>query len=414
MRPLLARMGASYLPLTAIVRFPFAMTIVGVLTLAVAARGSMQLAGITSAAVGLGIACFGPLLGAAADRFGQRPTLLLLGALNSVALAAMAWVAYSSLPDWAMFACSFLIGATVPQTSPLSRTRFLAAIDSALPVVQRPRAIQAVLAFESATDEVVFVFGPVVVGVLATAFGGWAPVVGASILTLCFVTAFALHRTSTLPRSAAHRAKALGPASELWAPLVLITVFGGLATGLFFGSMLTSLTAFMQDRGVAEQAGLLYGLMGVGSAVLAISVAWLSPRISLRVRWLAFAAIIGLGTALLQTVHDLTGMAWTLGFLGLGIGPLLVTLYGFAATRTPEGRSATVMSMMGTGIMVGQSISTATTGVIADNLGTSLALLMPFVAACLAMGTGVVNFFMTPPRPERLRSRRNRSGAVGE
>ncbi len=372
------------------------MMVVGVLTLAVSARGSVEIGGLTSAMIGAGVACFGPLIGAAADRYGQRPTLLVVGAVNSAMLGALAWIAFSPLPAWTMLLASFAVGATAPQTSPMSRSRLVAIIQNELPVPQRPRAVNSALAYESAADEVVFVFGPVVVGLLASAFGAWAPIAGAAVLTLIFVTAFALHRTSTPPKSAAERAETLSPVSGLWRPALLLTVFGIFATGLFFGSTLTSLTAFMADRGAAEAAGLLYGVMGVGSAVLAIGVAWFPARFTLRYRWIVSAALIAAGGVLLQTVHDVPGMVLALAVMGLGIGPLLVTIYGFGAARTPEGRSATVMTMLGSGIMVGQSFAAAVTGIVAQNLGTQAALALPLVSGVLILAAGMANRWITP------------------
>ncbi len=383
------------------------MMTVGVLTLAVAARGSVELGGITSAMVGLGVACFGPLLGAAADRFGQRPVLLAVAALNSVALGMLAWVAFTALPDWVMLLGSFAVGATAPQTSPMSRARLVTIIQSEISTEKRPRAMDSVLAYESAADETVFVFGPVIVGLLATAFGGWAPIAGAAVLTVVFVTGFALHRTSVPAKSAAERALTVAPAAQLRRPALLVTVFGIFAVGLFFGAMLTSLTSFMQDRGDPERAGLLYGVMGVGSALLAIGAAWFSPRFAPRYRWLCFAAVMVGGGAVLQTVDDVPGMLLSLAIMGLGIGPLLVTLYGFGAARTPEGREATVMTMLGSGIIVGQSLAAAITGIVAEQLGTQLALALPLTAAVLALLAGLVNFRLTPPgRSPSLRSER--------
>ncbi len=375
------------------------MMVVGVLTLAVAARGSVEIGGLTSAMVGLGVACVGPLIGAAADRFGQRSTLLISGAANSVALGALAWVAFSPLPVWAMLAGSFVVGATAPQISPMSRSRLVSIAQTKLPREQRPRTINATLAYESAADEVVFVFGPVIVGVLATVLGAWAPIVGAAVLTLVFVTAFAVHRTSPPARTAEQQRSELSPVSELWRAPLLVTVFGIFTVGLFFGSMLTSLTAFMQDRGVPEQAGLLYGVMGVGSAIFAIGMTWFSPRFTLRYRWLAFSALLVVGGVLLQTVHDVPSMVLSLVVLGTGIGPLLVTLYGFGAARTPQGRSATVMTMLGSGVIVGQSLAAAVTGIVAESVGTHASFVIPLLSVLLGLLAGAVNWKLTPSGP---------------
>lgn len=375
------------------------MMVVGVLTLAVAARGSVELGGLTSAMVGLGVACFGPLIGAAADRYGQRSTLLISGAVNSVALGALAWIAFSELPNIAMLAASFFVGATAPQISPMSRSRLVSIAQLELPREQRPRTINSTLAYESAADEVVFVFGPVVVGLLATTLGAWAPIVGAALLTVVFVTAFALHRTSPPARTAEQQKTALSPVSDLWRAPLLVTVFGIFTVGLFFGSMLTALTAFMQDRGAPEQAGLLYGVMGVGSALLAIGVTWFPPRFTLRYRWLAFSTLLVVGGVLLQGVRDVPSMVLSLSVLGVGIGPLLVTLYGFGAARTPLGRSATVMTMLGSGVIVGQSLAAAVTGAVAESISTQVSLLVPLISVLLGLTAGLVNWRLTPPGP---------------
>lgn len=372
------------------------MMVVGVLTLAVAARDSVELGGLTSAMVGAGVACFGPLIGAAADRFGQRTTLLAAGIANSLALGALAWIAFSPLPDVVMLGASFLIGATAPQVSPMSRSRLVSIAQTHLPASQRPRTINATLAYESAADEVVFVFGPVIVGVLAMTFGAWAPMAGAAVLTLFSVTAFALHRTSPPARVHTLHITDLAPTADLWRLPLLVTVAGIFGVGLFFGSMLTSLTAFMQDRGQADQSGLLYGVMGVGSAALAIGVTWFSPRFTLRYRWLVFAGMLVIGGVLLQTVTNVPTMILALAVLGLGIGPLLVTLYGFGADRTPAGRSATVMTMLGSAIIVGQSLASAVTGAVAESVSTQAALVLPLAAGVLTLLAGTVNWLFAP------------------
>lgn len=402
-RLLLSRVGIGYFPLALITRLPFAMMVVGVLTIVVAARGSIELGGITSAMTGLGCAVFGPLVGAAADRFGQKPTLLIGGAVNSVLLGLLAWVVFSPLPLWPVLVVAFLIGASTPQTSPMSRSRLVGIISHDLPVSTRPRLIGSVLAYESAADEVVFVFGPVIVGVLAATMGAWVPIAGAAVLTLFFVTAFALHPTSTPAKSAEERASTLAPRSALASPGLIVTVLGIFSVGMYFGSMLTSLTAFMQDRGEAESAGLLYGAMGVGSAILALSVALLPPRFTLSARWLVFAALIVAGGLLLQVTDGIAGIVTSLVVMGFGIGPTLVTLYGFGAQRSPEGRSNTVMMMLGSGIMVGQSAAAAVTGMVAGALGTDVALTLPLVAAVCILIAGAANWWLSRrDRPHRI------------
>ena len=394
--------GFPYFLIAFIARLPFAMMVVGVLTVVVAARGSLSLGGLTSAAVGLGTACFGPLLGAAADRFGQRAVLVVLALANGAMLLLFTLVVYGTAPDGFVLLAAVGIGATAPQVAPLSRSRLVTIIGERMPESRRARTVSGTMAYESAADETVFVFGPFLVGILASAIAPWAPLVGAAVLTVLFVGAFALHpsgRHVSADRDAAGRAPSA--VSDLFRPQLLIVVLGILGVGIFFGTMLTSLTSFMADRGAAEQAGLLYGVMGVGSAALALGVAWLPAAFSLRARWLVFSGILLAGTLLLGFVDSPGTMMVALGIMGIGIGPTLVTQYSFGAARSPRGRSATVMTMLGSGVVVGQSLGAAVAGEIAESVGTSAALVLPMVAAAIAFAAGVATWFRSREHPRR-------------
>lgn len=392
--------GLPYFLIAFIARLPFAMMVVGVLTVVVSARGSLSLGGLTSAAVGLGTACFGPLLGAAADRFGQRTVLLILAIANGAMLVIFTLVVYTGGADALVLIAAFGIGATAPQVAPMSRSRLVTMIADRMPEALRTRTVSGTMAYESAADETVFVFGPFIVGILASALAPWAPLIGAAVLTVVFVGAFALHPSARAV--SVHRdedGRAPSKVSELFSPHLLIVVVGILGVGMFFGTMLTALTSFMADRGAPEQAGLLYGVMGVGSAILALGVAWLPVRFSLRARWLLFSGILLGGSLLLLLVDSPAMMMVALAIMGIGIGPTLVTQYSFGAARSPLGRSATVMTMLGSGIVVGQSLGAAVAGELAENVGTGSALVLPIIAAGVAFTAALVNWPLSATRP---------------
>lgn len=395
---LLRETGFAYFPIALIARLPFAMMVVGILTLVVSARGSLALGGLTSAMTGLGTALIGPLLGAAADRFGQRRVLLISGTVNSLLLLAIAWLAFAAVPDAALLAVAFAIGATMPQVAPLSRSRLVGIIGRSFSKDRRASVVGGTMAYESAADEIVFVFGPVIVGLLATTMSPAAPVIGAGVLALVFVSAFALHPTASVAAPAHGERPAQAPARELARPALVATVVGTLGMGLFFGAMLTSLTAFMSERGAPEEAGLVYGAMGIGSAALALGVALFPARFTLAARWLVFAGILVAGTLALPFVHTVGAMTVCLLIIGIGIGPTLVTQYSLAAGRSPMGRSATVMTMLGSAVVVGQSAASALTGLLAESAGASAALLLPIGAALVVLGAGVVNGVLSRSR----------------
>jgi hypothetical protein len=326
--------------------------------------------------------------------------LILLTIANSAMLIVFTLVVYSPAADALVLLAAVGIGATAPQVAPMSRSRLVTIISERMPEEQRVRTTSSTMAYESAADETVFVFGPFLVGIAASVIAPWAPLVGAAVLTVAFVGAFALHpsgRHVSAERGSDGRAPS--SAAELVRPQLLVVVVGILGVGLFFGATLTSLTAFMADRGAPEQAGLLYGVMGIGSAALALGVAWFPPRFSLRARWLVFAGILLLGALLLAFVDSTDGITAVLAVMGIGIGPTLVTQYSFGAARSPLGRSATVMTMLGSAVIVGQSIGAAVTGEVAQSLGTTSALLLPACAAAIVFVAGVLNWFASRTRP---------------
>lgn len=387
---LLTTVGWSYFPLAFIGRLPFAMTVVGVLTLVATVRGSYAEAGLTSAFVGIGGAVFGPVLGAFADRWGQRPVLLVAAGLNAAALVLLTALVYADVPVTAVLFAALLVGASSPQLSPMSRSRLVAILVHTLPAERHPKAISGTMSYESMADELVFVFGPVLVGLLAFALAPWAPLVVAAALTVLFVGGFALHPTARAAERGAGSTRAPAPVGALLNPSVLVLVAGTFAVGVFFGAALTSLTAFMGVYAEVSQAGIVYGAMGIGSAAFALGVVLLPQRFGLGARWLTFAVVALAASLLLPTIDSVPVMALALLATGLGIGPVLVTLFSLASVRSPAGRSTTVLTMVGGGVILGQSLSSALTGAVAESAGHSASFLIVVGAtAVLVLLAGV-------------------------
>jgi hypothetical protein len=67
--------------------------------------------------------------------------------------------------------------------------------------------------------------------------------------------------------------------------------------------------------------------------------------------------------------------------MGLGIGPTLVSLFTLGTERSPLGRVATVMTMLGSAVTVGQAAAAAIVGLVEPRLGAEAALVAPVIAA---------------------------------
>lgn len=394
--------GWSYFPLAFIGRLPFAMTVVGVLTLVATVRGSYAEAGLTSAFVGIGGAVFGPVLGAFADRWGQRPVLLVAAGLNAAALILLTALVYADLPVAVVLLAALLVGASSPQLSPMSRSRLVAILVRTLPAERHPKAISGTMSYESMADELVFVLGPVLVGLLAFALAPWAPLVVAAALTVLFVGGFALHPTARVAQPGPGATPPPAPVAALLHPSILVLVAGTFTVGVFFGAALTSLTAFMGAYAEVSQAGIVYGAMGIGSAAFALGVVLLPERFGLGARWLTFAAVALAASLLLPAIDSVPVMALALLITGFGIGPVLVTLFSLASVRSPAGRSTTVLTMVGGGVILGQSLSSALTGAVAESSGHSASFLIVVGATAVLVALAGVNGAMERQARSRL------------
>lgn len=393
--PLLA--GRSFIPLGLFARLPLAMLTVGALTLVTAVSGSYAVGGAAAGAVGIGSALGAPVLGALADRLGQRRVLVVSALFNTLAVAALILAAYlapggrelaGAVP---VLGAAFVAGASCPQVGPLARVRWMAL--SSPRAGGQPGDLDTALSYESTADELTFVLGPALVGVLASLASPWLPLALAAALTLTLVPAFAVHPTvRAVPRrpaptradAAAERqqrqALAPGPRAA-GAAAVGLPVLAMVCMGTFFGATQTSLSSFAAGFATSELAGLLYAVMGLSSAAAALSVAYWPQRFGVRGRWLACAALMTGFAALLQLPSTALPMILVLLVLGLPVGPLMVTVFAIGGQVAPAGKLGTVMTALASGVVAGTAVGSSVAGQLAQNVGYSAAFLVPVCAA---------------------------------
>lgn len=360
-------------------RLPVAMNVVGVLTLVAVARGSLAEAGIASATLGIASGIGAPLLGAAADRWGQRPVLTAVALVNTAALVGVVTAAFADVPLVVLSVACLIAGATIPQISSMARSRWMALL---VGDDRSRRRMSAAMSYEGMADELSFVGGPVLVGILGAGFGPAVPMLTAAAITLVFVIAFAWHPTAASVRPHPHPPSPERAGRPLgMRPLVALPIGGMFFMGAFFGAALVALTAFLRAQGLEEQTGLVYGCMGVTSAVSAIALVALPERIALATRWAVSASVLVVAAVCMSFVETVWGMVLVLLLVGAAAGALLVTLNSAGAAAAPPRRMATTMTLLASGIIVGQAIASAVTGGLAEHLGFPAAVGCLLVAA---------------------------------
>jgi predicted MFS family arabinose efflux permease len=249
------------------------------------------------------------------------------------------------------------------------------------------------LSYESTADEISYVVGPAAVGVLASLFGPVVPMVVAIALTALAVPAFALHPTGKLAVAPAADADPAARSSAGSQPaktgllrligIVAAPLLGTLGAGLFFGGTQASVTAAAGAAGSPQVSGLMYCVLGFGSAITALALVIVPDRISLTTRWRVLSAGQLLSACLFLAVTGLAPLTAVLALVGLFVGPTMVTVLTIGSDLAPLGREAMTMTLIQSGNVLGVAAGASLAGAIADAAGSRWAFIVPIVACAV-------------------------------
>ncbi|MFF5980808.1 MFS transporter [Streptomyces olindensis] len=360
-------------------RQPFAMLTISIVLLVQHTTGSYGAAGAAAAVTGVSMALFAPYSGRLADRYGQRAVLVpgvLLHALSGLTLTALALF---DAPLWAVFVAAVPTGASVPQVGPMVRARWGVKLkDSPL--------MTTAAAFESVTDELTFVVGPLLATALCTAVDPAAGLVTEASLTLIGGLLFAAQK-STQPSVADHGHARVEHASALRVPGVRVLIVTFLGIGTVFGGMQVSLAAFTESIGEPGLNGVLYGVFAAGnmlSGIVCGAIAWkAAPQRRLVIGYTALA----LTASGLWAAHSVLVLGG-LGFLvGMCIAPALITGYTLVESLVPAGARTEAFTWLTGAVALGQAAAVTVAGQLEDRFWGGAGFLVPMGGTVLALAT---------------------------
>lgn len=371
----------------ALARAPYAMLPLGLMTAFTASTGDLAIGGLATGAFSIATACCSPLIGRASDIWGQRRVLLTLIPLNSLGILSLFWAATTGLSGPLLFVLCALTGMTVVPVGSFTRARWVSANAG-------PKILSAAFSYESMADEFVFVLGPALVGVAASMAHPSSPLFLSFALMLLAGIPFALSSPRTdetpvkLKGDSATPVKHPSIAKVLWAVLPAIAAL--VSVGVFFGSAQAGTTARADLAGVGSQAGLIYAVMGVGSAIAALLVVVLPAAFRLSARFIVFSLGMGITITWVAFVEGIASTTWILALAGIFIGPTLVTAFSAAEGLAPAGGTAVAMTLMSSSVTVGVSIGSALGGSLAQDLGATASYLLGSGASVIVFAVGLV------------------------
>jgi MFS family permease len=378
-RRVLAMPGALAFSMSGLVaRLPISMVSLGIVLLVSSATGSYGIAGAVSASFLIAGAAFAVLQARLVDRLGQHRVLPWTVSVFAAGLAAMMWTVEAGLPSPAPQLCAAVAGGAMPQVGSCVRARWSY-------LVGDKRLLQTAFAFEAVVDETVFIVGPVLVTVLATAVHPLAGLSSAIVASLVG-TGVLVSLRATEPPARGATGGVHGHGRMRWwvmGPLVLSAI----AMGVLFGGSEVCVVAFSQALGDKAASGPLLATLALGSMLSGLVTGALQIRASheARYRW----GLLALALALLPLpfVGGIALMGVFLLLAGLAISPTLIAAVARIEETVPAGRLTEGIAMFTTGLAAGLAPGAALAGMAVDHWGASSAFWVP--AAAVLLGAAV-------------------------
>lgn len=376
--------GWPFLLIGLVSRLPASMGQMGTLTLATAASGSYAVGGAVAGVLGIATALGSPFFGSLTDRWGQRAVMVVQALVSAAGFTAMIVSAGLDSPAL-MVASAAVAGFFVPQIGVMARVRWRAMAERlpATPAGRRPHRdglISTAYAYESVVDELGFVLGPALIGILA---GVTDPRVAITVvigLLVCFAIPFAVHPSVRL----VVRRGGGGAGRVGFNPGLLAVSLAMLALGGLFGSLQGATTVFASEQGFPGAGGLLYACAGIGSAIAGFLVPRLPSSWGMVARLRTFAAGLAVLVVPLMVASSLAGYAASMLLLGVCLAPYMITCYMLVERVVRPESLAGATSLLPAMINIGYAVSASAAGTASDAVGYTGAVSVA-MGAVLAM-----------------------------
>ncbi|MEU6779642.1 MFS transporter [Nonomuraea angiospora] len=376
-------------------RMPMSMIGIGVVLLVSALTSSYATAGGVAAMTNLAFAVAAPMSGRLVDRFGQGRVIPPFSVVNALALVALMLCAGFGLPDWTLYASGLLVGATSLSLGSMVRARWSV-------IHGGSGKLHTAFAFESVVDEVIFVTGPALVTVLATAVNPYAGLVVALVCMLLGTFALAAQRRTQPPVQSFRSASG----TPILIPGIALLACVYLALGAVFGSVDLITVAFAEEHGVKGASGFLLAAFAGGSMVSGLWFGSRDWKISLRGRFVRTLALFVVGLIPIMFIGDARIMAPALFLAGFAISPTLITGFSLTERLVPPSLLTEGMAWISTSIGFGVAVGAWAGGRLTELFGASNAYAFSWAAAILAavVGIGGSGLLRLPEAPSPAKS----------
>ncbi|MGA5650319.1 MFS transporter [Streptomyces seoulensis] len=322
------------------------------------ATGSYAASGAVLSVYGAAVVFLTPARAALVDRYGARRALLPLAAAHGgllCVLAALTWRPGAPVP--LIGGAAVLAGFCAPPLGPTMR-----AVWSAL-LADRD-LLRRAYSLDGVAEELLFVSGPALVGVLVAWTVPAAGLLLGALLMVAGTAAFVTSPAMTGPRPRTGGGERRGGVRGLGAPVVVAA-----GTGLAIsGVELLVLAQVGADSGDTDLVPWVLGALSVGSALGGLAngaVGWRGPT---RTRLAGFAVALGLTIAAAGLAPGVLTLAVAMACAGAFIAPALTTAYLLADESVPASDRTRAGAWVNMAVNAGSSAGGLTTGALLGHL----------------------------------------------
>ncbi|MEU8624643.1 MFS transporter [Streptomyces sp. NPDC048669] len=351
------------------------------------ATGSYSVAGGAMALFGAASVFLSPARAALIDRYGPRRVLPPMAGLYAAVLGVLALATWRpGAPPLALGALAVAAGVCTPPLGPVMRTLWSA-------LVPDRELLQRAYSLDGVAEELLYVSGPLLVGLIVRAGRPAAGVLAGALLV--FVGALALVSSPAVPREHARPepppAGSTGSTDAPAAPRLRLfgipalrhTVLVTAAVGLCLGALELLVVAFTEQRGQAAAVSWVLAALSAGSAVGGLAYGAVRWKLSSRVRLVVAAA--GMGAALMAAGLSprLYVLVAVVAVAGLFVAPVLTTAYLIADESVDAARRTQAGAWVNTAFNAGASGGTAAVGLLVGRLPLALCFALAAAPALL-------------------------------
>ncbi len=368
----------SAIAASALGRLPIGIAGLAILLLAQETTESFGSGGVVAASYVAGLAATAPLIGRLIDRYGPRLMLLCCALAFPFALAALVAALSSKAPLWLAALLAAAAGTFFPPITVCMRTFFKRRLtQSAL--------LATAYSLESVLIEIIFILGPVLVAIFVALASPAAAVMFAAacggIGTLLFQRSRTLQRWHIEPRG---RPSLFGPLAEPgFVPLLAVIVCYASA----FGLVEIGTTAYARETGGPALAGVLLGVMSIGSAAGGLVYGSRSWRLPLARQFPIMLGLMGLGVAPLALLSS----TWAFGLwslvAGVAMAPALIMQSLLVAEIARPEHSTEAFTWSATGLLAGVGLGLTGGGLMLEYADSPAVFA---AAAALSCGAGLL------------------------